>query len=58
MPLGKVRLRLERRVRTQSQWHVNGTKPRGMIATGLVLAGGRYWVRTSDPSLVRRVLYH
>lgn len=22
-----------------------------------VVAGGRYWVRTSDPSLVRRVLY-
>jgi Replication initiator protein, pSAM2 len=24
----------------------------------LVLPGGRNWVRTSDPSLVRRVLYH
>jgi hypothetical protein len=23
-----------------------------------VLPGGRNWVRTSDPSLVRRVLYH
>ncbi len=29
-----------------------------MILNQAVLAGGRNWVRTSDPSLVRRVLYH
>ena len=38
-------------------WHVNGTPSRFHDRVRDVWAGGRNWVRTSDPSLVRRVLY-
>ncbi|GGO80250.1 hypothetical protein GCM10012289_66440 [Nonomuraea cavernae] len=33
--------------------HINGTKPRFHDRKRGFLAGGRYWARTSDPSLVR-----
>ena len=37
---------------------VSHSVPDRHIRHQVVLPGGRNWVRTSDPSLVRRVLYH